>query len=46
MTRFYDDSIPPGTKTVSRFGLTKYEFYDDSIPPGTKTKDVRKALGK
>ena len=34
---FYDDSIPPGTKTASLSVDRLYLFYDDSIPPGTKT---------
>ena len=36
---FYDDSIPPGTKTASVGSCTFPKFYDDSIPPGTKTSN-------
>ena len=35
---FYDDSIPPGTKTYFHFQMNTMLFYDDSIPPGTKTR--------
>ena len=34
---FYDDSIPPGTKTIHTPIINGLKFYDDSIPPGTKT---------
>ena len=36
-SKFYDDSILPGTKTF--LGLEDHVilFYDDSILPGTKT---------
>ena len=38
-TEFYDDSIPPGTKTHPCVNNCIHEFYDDSIPPGTKTSN-------
>ena len=36
---FYDDSIPPGTKTALNVVFGSVVFYDDSIPPGTKTSN-------
>ena len=36
-TKFYDDSILPGTKTKRMIILQVNLFYDDSILPGTKT---------
>ena len=37
ISRFYDDSILPGTKTCLKICTGRKKFYDDSILPGTKT---------
>ena len=38
VSKFYDDSILPGTKTMYGYTTNRVKFYDDSILPGTKTK--------
>ena len=39
ISRFYDDSILPGTKTCLKICTGRKKFYDDSILPGTKTSN-------
>ena len=39
ISRFYDDSILPGTKTCLKICTGRKKFYDDSILSGTKTSN-------